>query len=150
MSDLNDVNPLPPQPAKSPAYEADKKTISSLVARVYEMAPATERCHILEHLIKPCGVLSLVAVANGIFAKLWFRSGWHDLHIQPDDTKSIQPSDVMSLVDFVQQASVETVDSLAQMLVASTAIANIAAATLLIALLTKRIRRGVDRQGDVS
>ena len=147
MNDVKDRDLVLPN---APGHEATKMTISGLVARVYEAAPATERCHILEHLMKPLGALSLVAVANGIFAKLWFRSGWHDLHLRPDDTKSIQAPDVVSLVDYVQQASVETIDGLAQLLTASPALANIAAVTLLLTLLARRVRDRFDQGGDVS
>ena len=42
--------------------------IPELVAAVYEAAPAVERGRLLEELLRPLGVLSLVAVAGGVFA----------------------------------------------------------------------------------
>lgn len=41
-------------------------SIAQLVGQVYEFAPPAERSRLLEHLLKPLGVLSLVAVANGL------------------------------------------------------------------------------------
>ena len=89
-------------------------TVPQLVGEVFEAAPAVERGHLLEQLLRPLGVLSLVAVADGVFAKLRFRGGWQDFHVRLEDVQSIRTSDVISLVDYVQQVSVEVVDGLAQ------------------------------------
>ena len=113
-------------------------TIAQLAGQVYEAAPAIERCRLLEHLMRPLGVLSLVAVANGVFAKLWFRSGWHDLHIQEEDAHGVRAGDVIKLVDFVQQVSVEVVDDLAQLVGTLPMLACSAAAAMLVAALVQR------------
>ena len=124
----------------APGCRASELTIAQLVGQVYEAAPAPERCRILEHLMQPLGALSLVTVANGVFAKLWFRSGWHELHIQPDDAQWVRASDVVSLMDYVQQASAEVVDGLAQLLVASPMMACPGAAALLVTVLVRRVQ----------
>jgi hypothetical protein len=120
-------------------YHGPDMTIPEVVGKIYDIAPATERCHILEHLLKPLGALALVGVCNGIFTKIWFRSGWHDMHIQPEDALSVQGVDVVSLVDFVQQASIETVDGLALVLTTSPMMLYSAAATVLVTTLVRRI-----------
>ena len=125
---------------------APETTVAQLMGQVYEAVPAAERCRILEHLMKPLGALSLVAVANGAFAKLWFRSGWHDLHIQPEDAQLVKAGDVVSLMDYVQQASVECVDGLAGLISASPVMACSAAAATLMTILLKRAKR---RRADV-
>src|SRR5262245_12770503 len=114
--------------------------IAQLVGQVYETAPATERCRMLEQLMKPLGVLSLVAVANGVFAKIWFRSGWHDLHIRPEDAQRVQASDVIALVQYVEQASIETVDGLAQIVASWPVMTGSAAVALLVTALARRAR----------
>src|SRR5258706_1356322 len=96
--------------------EATDMTIPELVGKVYDTAPPTERCRMLEYLMKPLGVLSLVAVCNGIFATIWFRSGWHDLHIRPEDAQTARGIDVTALAEYVQQASAETIDGMASLL----------------------------------
>jgi hypothetical protein len=120
-----------------PASEA---AIAQLVGQVYELAPPAERRRLLEHLIKPLGVLSLVAVANGIFASIRFRSGWPDLHVRVEDAQNVQARDVITLVNYVQQVSVHAVDSLAHLLAASPVMTGSAATTLLITLLMQRAR----------
>jgi len=114
--------------------------IPELVGKIYEAAPATERCRILEHLMKPLGALALVGVCNGIFAKIWFRSGWHDLHIRPEDAQTVRDIDVISLVDYVQQASAQTINGLASLLTTSPMMVYSAAAAMLVTVLVQRIQ----------
>ena len=123
-------------------------TIPQLVAEVYEAAPAVERGHLLEVLLRPLGVLSLVAVADGVFAKLRFRSGWQSLSIRLEDLQSVRSADVVALVDHAQQVSVETVDGLAQMLSASPVLSGSAAAALLITVLVQRARARCPQNDD--
>lgn len=135
-------NPIPPLSplalADGPACEA---TIAQLVGQVYEIAPPAVRTRLLEHLLRPLGVLSLVAIANGIFATIRFRSGWPDLHVRMEDAQNVQPGDVITLVNHVQQVSVPAVDGLADMLAASPVLASSAAAALLVTLLMQRSRK---------
>jgi len=119
---------------------ASEMTVPQLVAEVYEAAPAAERGHLLEHLLRPLGVLSLVAIADGIFAKIRLRSGWRNLSIRFEDIQQVRTTDVVALVDHAQQVSVEVVDGLAQMLGASPVMMGSAAAALLVSLLLQRAR----------
>ena len=57
--------------------------IAQLVGKIYRDAPLIERSHLLEHLLKPLGVLSFLTVANGIFARFRFHSEWPQLKVQP-------------------------------------------------------------------
>ena len=132
-------------PSPHPISEA---AIAQLVGQVYEIAPPAERRRLLEHLIRPLGVLSLVAVANGIFASLRYQSGWPDMQIRIEDAQSIQARDVIALVSYVQQVSVHAVDGLASVLATSPVMTGSAAASLLITLLLQRsrTRRAEDRE----
>jgi len=143
IQERNHMHSTPPSP--HPVSEA---AIAQLVGQVYEIAPPAERRRLLEHLIKPLGVLSLVAVANGIFASLRFRSGWPDMQIRIEDAQSIQARDVIALVNYVQQVSVHAVDGLASVLASSPVMTGSAAASLLITLLLQRsrTRRAEDRE----
>ena len=122
--------------------------ISQLVGQVYEIAPPAERSRLLEHLLKPLGVLSLVAIANGIFASIRFRSAWPDIHVRPEDAQNVEANDVITLVNHVQQVSIHAVDGLADMLSASPVMTGSTAAALLITLLMQRSRnrRAEDRE----
>lgn len=126
---------------------ASEAEIAQLVGQVYAIAPPTVRTRLLEHLLRPLGVLSLVAVANGIFASIRFRSGWPDLHVNVEDAQNVQPGDVITLVSHVQQVSIHAVNGLADMLATSPVMTGSAAAALLVTLLVQRShnRRAEDR-----
>jgi hypothetical protein len=122
------------------ASQVSETTIAHLVGQVFESAPPAERSRLLEHLLRPLGVLSLVAIANGIFAKIRFQSGWPDIHVRPEDVQNVQASDVITLVSHVQQVSFHAVDGLADMLSASPVLTTSAATALLITVLVQRAR----------
>lgn len=122
-------------PAAAPAPET---ALAQLVAEVYETAPPAERSRLLEHLLRPLGVLALVVIADGIFAKIRFRSGWPDLRVRFEDAQHVRASHVVALVERVQQVSVESLDGLVQLLLASPMMASSAAAVLLVSALLQR------------
>jgi hypothetical protein len=126
--------------SQTPPELGSDMTIPNLVAEVFEEAPVAERRSLVEALMRPLGVLSLVAIANGIFAKIRFRNAGHDLSVRLEDIQNVSTADVAALVHHAQQVSVETVDGLAQLLGSSGGMASSAAATLLIALLVQRAR----------
>lgn len=93
----------------------------------------------MAQLLRPLGLLSLVAVADGIFARIRLRGGGGEpLSVRLEDLQSVRPAHVLALADHAQQVSVEAVDGLAQLLLGSPALATSAAAVLLAALLMKR------------
>jgi hypothetical protein len=108
-----------------------------LVGEIYESVPPSERASLLEPLLRPLGVLSLLGIANGIFASVRFRSGWPDMHVQLEDIRNVRGSDVTALFDYAQQVSVEAVDGLVQMVSASPVLAGSAAAWLLATALVR-------------
>jgi hypothetical protein len=130
---------------------ASDAAIAELVGQVFEAAPAPEKRRLLAHLIRPLGLLSLVAVANGIFAKLRFRDGWQDIQPRLEDVQKVHTSDVVALVDHVQQVSVEVVDNLAHLLKASPVVTGSAAAAVLVTILLQRAnaRRSRTPQADI-
>jgi hypothetical protein len=141
----------PPLPDPAAGEPASDETIARLVGMVYECAPLEERGRVLDQLLRPLGVLSLFAVSGGLFARLRLRGGWEHFHVRADDLQGVHASDVVALVDYVQQVSVDAVDGLAQLLATSPRATGSAAAALLAALLLRRARlRRSRRSGDES
>jgi hypothetical protein len=132
-------------PGLSRTYGASN-SISLLVGEVYQEAPPIERTRLLEHLMRPLGVLSLAVVANGVFSKMRFLSGWPELRIRPEDIDVVRTDDVIALVDYVQQASTEVIDGLVQLVSTSPVLTGSAAAALLITVLVQRARS--NRRGE--
>ncbi len=131
---------------ESAAPAVRRRMLTQLIGQVYEAAPLLVRGRLLEHLLQPLGVLSLVAVANGVFAKIRFRSEWQNLQVGLEDARNVRVSDVLALADHVQQVSVDAVNGLAQMLAASPVMAGSAAAAVLVTVLAQRAR--TRRAGD--
>jgi len=117
-----------------------ERMVSQLVGKIYETAPVPVRSKLILHLMKPLGVLSLVAVADGIFAKIRFRSGWPEVQVLPDDVKNVEPQDVVALTHYAQQVSVHVLDGLTRVVMASPVLATSAAAALLVHILVQRSR----------
>jgi len=118
--------------------EEKSRMLSELVGCVYETAPPVEKTRLIAHLMKPLGILSLVAVANGIFAGIRFRGASLDFPVGLDDVQNVQTSDVIALTSHAQQVSVQAVDGLAQILSASPTMMSSAAALLLVQILIRQ------------
>ena len=136
-------SPIPTEQLVNEVYESappamKNQMLAQLVGQVYETAPATERKRLVEHLMKPLGILSLVAVANGIFAKIRFRGGWSDVPARMDDVQGVQVSDVIDLANFAQQVSSDAIGGLAHMLASSPVMASSVAAALLVKIVLRR------------
>lgn len=125
-----------------PTKTAHDLSIAQLVGHVYECAPPAVQKRLLTQLIQPLGLLSLAAVANGIFASLRFRSAGVDLQARLESVNSsVQTHDVISLVNYVQQVSSQAVDGLADLLSVSPMGAGSAAAAVLVSSLMQRARK---------
>jgi hypothetical protein len=137
---MNQQLPVNPASAIDPPCAATEASIPELVATVYEQAPAIERGHLLEQLMRPLGVLSLFGIAGGVFAGIRLRSGWQQVNLRLEDIQQVHAAQVVSLVEHAQQVSVEAVDGLAQLLMASPVLSGSAASALLVTLLVRRAR----------
>lgn len=135
------VSPEAINSAHNDAVASSDAAVPDLVAQVYDVAPPTERTRLLAQLIQPLGMLSLVAVAGGVFAQLRFRDAPGPLNLRLEDTLNIGSEEVRALADHAQQVSVETVDALRLWLTQSPVLAGSAAALLLVQLLKRRASR---------
>jgi hypothetical protein len=122
------------------AVQSPDDLVPALVARVFEEAPAALRGRLLEPLLKPLGLLSLAAVANGLFARITLGSGWSSREVNMEDANQVNSADVMALVHHVQQVSVHAVESLSKIISSSPVLAGSAAAAMLLTLLAKQAR----------
>lgn len=117
------------------------RMLSELVGSVYATAPPVEKTRLVAHLMKPLGILSLVAVANGVFASIRFRGASNQFPMGIDDVQNVQASDVIALASYAQQVSMDAVNGLAQILATSPAMMSSAAALLLVQILIRQSRK---------
>lgn len=128
------------------SHRSAQASLPQLVGQVYAAAPPPERSRLLEFLMRPLGVLPLVVIADGIFAKIRFGTG-SDLHVTLEDANLVQPADIVQLVDRVQQVSSDAMDGLATIVASSPVISTSAAAAMLVALLVQhQLARRTARQ----
>lgn len=118
--------------------------IPALVGEIYESASAPERVSLIEQLMSPLSLLAVFAVANGLFARLWFQRGFQDNRIRIEDTYVVGKADIAALTSFVQQVSMETIDGVAQVVANSPGLAATAAAALLLATIGRKLREARD------
>ena len=141
------MNRLPTHTAPAPSGVVEPNTsVPHLIGQVYESAPPNLRARMLEHLMRPLGILSLITIANGIFASIRLRNPSTDVMVAIEDTSAVQPNDVVKLADWVQQVSVEAFDSLAKLLSTSPVLTRSTAAVVLLSLLVQHSRRRDDRR----
>ena len=137
-------NNLPRHPRALAAHDL---SIAQLVGQVYEAAPPLVQKRLLAQLIQPLGLLSLAAVANGIFASLRFGNAEASNSAGLESVShSVQTHDVITLVNYVQQVSLQAVDGLAEMLAASPVVTGSTAAAVLISVLVQRARKRRDEE----
>ena len=123
------------------SFSADVALVPALVGQVYQEASLVERSRLLEQLVKPLGLLSLVAVARGIFARLMLSRRGRETTVRPEDTRDIEAADVVTLAQRVQQVSMQALDNLAPVLGALSLATGSAAAKHLLAILAQEAAR---------
>jgi hypothetical protein len=121
--------------------------LSQLVVVAFQSASPAVRRHLLERLVRPLGLLSLAAVAGGIFAKIRLRSHWQDVQVQFEDVQNVRASDLGALVDHVQQVSVEAVAGVAQVIAASPWMTGSAVAAVLVTVLMRQASLHTSERG---
>ncbi len=127
-------------PALPRTDTASDTDVPTLLGQVYAQAPAPLRSTLLDQLLRPLGLLSLVAVAGGAFARLKSRRGWHDGPPALEHLRDISPADVVALVEHVQQVSADAVDAVLRSLATSPLLAGSVTAALLAVLFARRRR----------
>ncbi len=116
------------------------RMLSQLVGQVFMTAPAVGKRRLLEQLMRPLGLLSLLGIANGIFANMYLRSAPHGSRVAIDQVQKVQTGDVIALANCIQQVSMQAVHGLAQIITTSPTLASSAAAILLVQILTKQAK----------
>lgn len=119
----------------SSAPQARGRILAKLVGKVYETAPVPVKTRLLEQLLRPLGILSLVAVANGVFAKIRLHSAWPGVPLNPADVQHVRPDDVVALASRLLQLSNEALNGVAQLLTDAPSLASSSAAAVLVVLL---------------
>lgn len=116
-----------------------RRLIAELVGQLYEHSPATVRSRLLEKLLRPMSVFTLISIANGQFAQIKMRNAeWQGFQLRTEDIRGISANDVIALVDRVQQVGDDAIQSLAVVIRETPSLAETAAAKTLLMLAATR------------
>lgn len=114
--------------------------VSQLIGKVYQAASPSERGALIKSLMQPLGAISLIAIANGVFAKIRFEGGFYNPQVRFEDLQAVRMEDVVALATRVQQVSGQAINGLAQMIASSPTLASSAVALVLIKILMVRAK----------
>ena len=141
------IDVLVKQVYDSASPKVRNRMLNLLVGRAYESSPLQVRKSLLEQLIRSVGILGLVTVAGGVFANIRLRGGWPDIAVLPDDLQGIRTSDVVALVDYVQQVSAGALTNAVQLMASNPALTSSGAMAVLMSIMLQRApdRRRIPR-----
>ncbi len=137
-----------PEPLALTATDTPEQEVAELVGQVYAQAPETERERLLVALLPAAGLLSLVAVANGVFARIRLDEQWPSLRRLHDELVRVQPTDVSALVERLQFTRSDALDGLLLWAGTAPVLASSAAASVLVTLLMHRKRQRIARDAE--
>ena len=144
--------PMPVDVLVKAVYESSPKKVQEnmlnlLVGSAYEASPYLVKKSLLERLISSVGVLGLVTVAGGAFAKIRLRGGWPNVMVDPDDLRRIQKADVFALVGYVQKVSDRALVDVVHLLASNPALTASGAVAVLATIMLRRVpdRRRIPR-----
>lgn len=115
--------------------------LPALLGQVFQEASPEDRSRLLAPLLQPLGLLALVAVARGIFARRLLSRNGRAATLRPQDTTDIQPQDVASLAQRVQQVNAQALYALVPVLLSLAQPAATEAAQRLLALQAEEASR---------
>lgn len=136
--------------------DADKSSrmrfrIARLVSRVYRAADGTVRADMLAHLLRPLGLLGLVSVASGAFARLVRRDGLLPDTISAEDIVRYSGEQVLELALFAHEVNPEALQPLIEQLAQNCmGIAALSTATLVMLLRSSQAGSALSRDTDTS
>ena len=90
--------------------------IAKVVSRIYRAANDALRADMLTHLLRPLGVLGLVAVASGAFARLVRRDGLVPNTISAEDVMRFSSEQIRELTMFVDEVNPDALQPLVEQL----------------------------------
>jgi len=136
-----------PGPLAMTATDTPQHEVAELVGQVCAQAPETETETETERqlvaLLPTACLLSLVAVANGVFARIRLDEHWPSLRRLHDELARVQPTDVSALVERLQFTRSDLLEGLMQWVGTALVLACSAAACVPVSLLMHRKRQRI-------
>lgn len=142
FEDVGFVARLPMTPtADGDANARERSAIARVVSRVYRAANGAVRADMVAHLLRPLGVLGLVSVSSGAFARLVRRDGLVPDTIPAEDIVRYSSEQIRELTMFVQEVNPQALQALVEQL-ALDGIGVAALTTAALVMLHRSLREG--------
>jgi hypothetical protein len=135
-----DASPPVPPTADGNASARRRFEIARVVSRVYRAANGAARADMLAHLLRPLGLLGLVSVASGAFARLVRRDGRVPDTIAAEDIVRYSSEQIRELTLFVHEVNPDALQPLIEQL-AQNGMGIAALSTAALVLLHRSSRR---------
>lgn len=150
FEDVAFVARLPITPtADGNANSRKRSAIAKVVSRVYRTANGGVRADMLAYLLRPLGVLGLVSVASGAFARLVRRDGLVPDTISPEDMVRYSSEQIRELTMFVHEVNPDALQPLIEQLAQNgMGIAALSTAALVMLHRRSRGRSALSRETD--
>jgi hypothetical protein len=117
FEDVGFVARLPMTPtADGDANARERSAIARVVSRVYRAANGAVRADMVAHLLRPLGVLGLVSVSSGAFARLVRRDGLVPDTIPAEDIVRYSSEQIRELTMFVHEVNPDALQPLIEQL----------------------------------
>jgi hypothetical protein len=85
-----------------------RRTIAESIGQSYAAAPTRDRIRILEALLRPMGIVALMGIGCGLFARIKSRNAaWQPFALHAEDIRSVLADDVVALAERVLQSDPE-------------------------------------------
>lgn len=142
FEDVASMARLPMRPTvDGHANPRKRSAIARAVSRIYRAANDAMRADMLVHLLRPLGLLSLVAVASGAFARLVRGGGMAPDAISAEDMVRFSSEQIRELTLFVHEVNPDALQPLVEQL-ARDAMGMAALSTAALVMLYRSSRRG--------
>jgi hypothetical protein len=131
------------------ANACERSAIARVVSRVYRAANVAVRADMVAHLLRPLGVLGLVSVASGAFARLVRRDGLVPDPIPAEDIVRYSSEQIRELTMFVHEVNPDALQPLIEQLAQNgMGIAALSTAALVMLHRSSRGRSARSRKAD--
>jgi len=144
-----DASPPVTPTADGNANARKRFEIARVVSRVYRAANGAIRADMVAHLLRPLGLLGLVSVASGAFARLVQRDGLVPDPISAEDIVRYSSEQIRELTIFVHEVDPDALQPLIEQLTQNgMGIAALSTAALVMLLRSSRGRPALSRKTD--
>lgn len=103
---ITQSNPVDPRAAPAPHAGLLHDRIAASVGQLYAQASLAARGRLIETLLRPIGIVALLAVSNGLFARIKAgNAAWQAFRVRDEDIDKVGTQDIVALAALALQVN---------------------------------------------